>query len=326
MASRVLGGVAGSATADPSQLTAALVDIPSESRNEARIADEIEAALRDRPRIRDRPQRQRRAGAHRAGPAVAGAAGRTLDTVPVAGNLPSRREDGQLHGCGTADMKPGDAVSLHLAATVAEPCAALVFYECEEINSAATVWAGSSASCLTGCRPTWQSWASPPGDTSRPAARARCGSCSAPPKLAGIRRVPGWPTTQFTSWARWSGRHLSEDQCWLWPAGPVSPVSPCVPVAPSPVLPGAPAPPSPPTPPPPPSPPNSPRRRGRRAYHHCRRCRPRRRQHRRRRPRPRRRPRCCPPGLPVRLHRPRRRHRRHRRCHRRRRHHRCPPV
>ena len=32
---------------DPVALTAALVDIPSESRHEQRIADEIEAALRD---------------------------------------------------------------------------------------------------------------------------------------------------------------------------------------------------------------------------------------------------------------------------------------
>ncbi|HYQ35370.1 MAG TPA: succinyl-diaminopimelate desuccinylase, partial [Mycobacterium sp.] len=31
---------------DPIELTAALVDIPSESRDEARLADEVEAALR----------------------------------------------------------------------------------------------------------------------------------------------------------------------------------------------------------------------------------------------------------------------------------------
>ena len=62
-----------------------------------------------------------------------------LDTVPVAGNLPSRRENDVLHGCGTADMKSGDAVFLHLAATVAEPVhdLTLVLYDCEEIDSAA---------------------------------------------------------------------------------------------------------------------------------------------------------------------------------------------
>ena len=62
-----------------------------------------------------------------------------LDTVPVAGNLPSRLQGGELHGCGTADMKSGDAVFLHLAATVAEPVhdLTLVLYDCEEIDSAA---------------------------------------------------------------------------------------------------------------------------------------------------------------------------------------------
>ena len=44
-----------------------------------------------------------------------------------------------LHGCGTTDMKSGDAVFLHLAATVTEPAhdLTLVFYDCEEIESAA---------------------------------------------------------------------------------------------------------------------------------------------------------------------------------------------
>ena len=58
-----------------------------------------------------------------------------IDTVPVAGNLPSRRDGDELHGCGTSDMKSGDAVFLHLAATVDEPAhdITLVFYDCEEI-------------------------------------------------------------------------------------------------------------------------------------------------------------------------------------------------
>ncbi|CAM3370672.1 succinyl-diaminopimelate desuccinylase [Mycobacterium intermedium] len=125
---------------DPVDLTAALVDIPSESRDEGRIADEVEAALRAQTSgfeiIRNgnavlartawgRPSRVMLAG--------------HLDTVPVADNLPSRRDGGVLHGCGTADMKSGDAVFLHLAATVAEPAhdLTLVFYDCEEIDSAA---------------------------------------------------------------------------------------------------------------------------------------------------------------------------------------------
>ncbi|MBV9321927.1 MAG: succinyl-diaminopimelate desuccinylase [Mycobacterium sp.] len=126
--------------ADPVELTAALVDIPSESRFEARIADEVEAALRAQTSgfelIRNgnavlartqlgRPSRVLLAG--------------HLDTVPVADNLPSRRDGDLLHGCGTADMKSGDAVFLHLAATVTAPAhdLTLVFYDCEEIDSAA---------------------------------------------------------------------------------------------------------------------------------------------------------------------------------------------
>lgn len=125
---------------DPIALTAALVDIPSESRDEARIADEVEAALRAQTAgfevIRNGnavlartdlglPSRVLLAG--------------HLDTVPIADNLPSRVEDGQLYGCGTSDMKSGDAVFLHLAATVTNPAhdLTLVFYDCEEIEAAA---------------------------------------------------------------------------------------------------------------------------------------------------------------------------------------------
>jgi succinyl-diaminopimelate desuccinylase len=61
------------------------------------------------------------------------------DTVPAADNVPSRLDDGQLYGCGTSDMKSGDAVFLHLAATVAAPAhdITLVLYDCEEIEASA---------------------------------------------------------------------------------------------------------------------------------------------------------------------------------------------
>ena len=61
-----------------------------------------------------------------------------LDTVPIADNLPSRRDGTRLYGCGTSDMKAGDAVFLHVAASVAEPRhdLTLVFYDCEEIEAA----------------------------------------------------------------------------------------------------------------------------------------------------------------------------------------------
>lgn len=125
---------------DPVALTAALVDIPSESRNEKRIADEIEAALRAQAPhfevVRNGDAVLARTDLGR--PSRVILAGHT-DTVPAADNVPSRLEDGVLHGCGTSDMKSGDAVFLHLAATIAEPVhdITLVMYDCEEIESSA---------------------------------------------------------------------------------------------------------------------------------------------------------------------------------------------
>ena len=60
-----------------------------------------------------------------------------LDTVPEHDNLPSRLEDGILHGLGTCDMKGGVAVGLHLAATVPAPPrdVTYLFYECEEVEA-----------------------------------------------------------------------------------------------------------------------------------------------------------------------------------------------
>jgi succinyl-diaminopimelate desuccinylase len=125
---------------DPVALTAALVDIPSESRNEQRIADEIEAALREQTEnlevIRNGNSVLARTNLGR--PSRVLLAGHT-DTVPAADNLPSRFDGDELHGCGTSDMKSGDAVFLHLAATVANPThdLTLVMYDCEEIEAAA---------------------------------------------------------------------------------------------------------------------------------------------------------------------------------------------
>ncbi len=126
--------------ADPIALTAALVDIPSESRHEQRIADEIEHALRTQAPhfevIRNGDTVLARTNLGR--PSRVLLAGHT-DTVPAADNLPSRVEGGLMYGCGTSDMKSGDAVFLHLAATIAEPAhdLTLVMYDCEEIESSA---------------------------------------------------------------------------------------------------------------------------------------------------------------------------------------------
>ena len=126
-------------TGDPVELCAALVDMPSVSGDEAALADAVERALREQaPHLevlrsgdavlaRTELGRERRV-------LLAG----HLDTVPIADNLPSRRDGHLLHGCGTSDMKAGDAVIAHLAATVPEPRYDLtvVFYDCEEVEAA----------------------------------------------------------------------------------------------------------------------------------------------------------------------------------------------
>ncbi|MGB6182431.1 MAG: succinyl-diaminopimelate desuccinylase [Rhodococcus sp. (in: high G+C Gram-positive bacteria)] len=131
--------------ADPIDLTAALVDVTSVSRDEAVLADAVERALREQTtgfeivRFGDAVL----ARTNRGMPTRVILAGH-LDTVPIADNVPSRRErdsiEGDvLHGCGTVDMKSGDAVFLHLAATIDQPNAdlTLIFYDCEEIEASA---------------------------------------------------------------------------------------------------------------------------------------------------------------------------------------------
>ena len=127
-------------TADAVTLTRQLVDIESVSRNEQAIADLVEAALRALPHLtvvrRGHTVVARTSLGRTSRVVLAG----HLDTVPVNANLPSRLDEtaGILHGLGTCDMKGGDAVMLHVAATVPEPRHDLtfVFYDCEEIEAA----------------------------------------------------------------------------------------------------------------------------------------------------------------------------------------------
>jgi succinyl-diaminopimelate desuccinylase len=132
-------------TSDPVELTATLVDLPSVSGDEAAIADAVATALSEyAPHLE----------LTRSGNAVLartnlGLASRVvfaghLDTVPINGNVPHHRtgsgegDDLVLHGCGSVDMKSGDAVLLHVAASVTEPAHDLtfVFYDCEEVDAA----------------------------------------------------------------------------------------------------------------------------------------------------------------------------------------------
>ncbi|MGW2650263.1 succinyl-diaminopimelate desuccinylase [Streptomyces sp. NPDC001393] len=123
-------------TADVVTLTRALVDLPSESGREAEIADAVHAALRALPHLTvDRVGNSVVARTHLGRGERALIAGH-LDTVPAAGNLPSRLDGDRVHGLGACDMKGGVAVALRLAATVSAPVRDLtyVFYECEEVE------------------------------------------------------------------------------------------------------------------------------------------------------------------------------------------------
>src|SRR5690606_5759413 len=128
--------------ADPVDLTAALGGVGSVSGAEAGIADAVEAALRAQAPhlevVRNGDAVLARTNLGR--PSRIVFAGH-LDTVPVNDNLPSRRtgsgDDEVLHGLGSVDMKGGDAVFLHLAATLPEPRhdVTFVFYDCEEVEA-----------------------------------------------------------------------------------------------------------------------------------------------------------------------------------------------
>ncbi len=118
------------------ELTARLVDIPSESHGEAAITDWIEARLRaTAPWLTvDRVGENLVARTHLGRSQRLVLAGHT-DTVPINANLPSRVDGDVLWGCGTADMKSGLAVMLELACSVREPAVdtTYVFYEAEEV-------------------------------------------------------------------------------------------------------------------------------------------------------------------------------------------------
>ncbi|WP_029431660.1 succinyl-diaminopimelate desuccinylase [Blastococcus sp. URHD0036] len=128
-------------SADVLALTRALVDAPSVSGDEAALAGAVEAALRalgglEVERVGDSVLARTNLGR----PTRVVLAGH-LDTVPIADNVPSRLDGDRLYGCGTSDMKSGDAVILRLAARFgvpgAEPAHDLTFvlYDNEEVEA-----------------------------------------------------------------------------------------------------------------------------------------------------------------------------------------------
>jgi len=123
--------------ADPVALTRALVDIESVSGNEQVIADAVEEVLRAAPHLRVDRLGHTVVARTDLGRAQRVVLAGHLDTVPLAGNLPSTVDGELIHGCGTADMKSGVALALHLAVALAEPRydVTYLFYEAEEVDA-----------------------------------------------------------------------------------------------------------------------------------------------------------------------------------------------
>ena len=116
-------------------LAAELVDVPSESHQEAALADLFESRLRTSPhlavhRVDDNVvARSEHGREHRV--VIAG----HLDTVPANNNQGARIEGDRLYGLGACDMKGGLAAQLATALLVDESAidVTYVFYACEEV-------------------------------------------------------------------------------------------------------------------------------------------------------------------------------------------------
>lgn len=122
-------------------LTRALCDLPSVSGQERAIADAVEAALRGLPHLEVLRDGDAVVARTRLGRSERVVVAGHLDTVPIAGNLPTelREEDGTtvVWGRGTVDMKAGVAVQLAAAAALRAPTRDVtwVFYDNEEVAS-----------------------------------------------------------------------------------------------------------------------------------------------------------------------------------------------
>ena len=129
-------------TADVVDLTQVLCDVESVSGDEGPIADAVEAALKRLAHLEVVRDGDAVVARTRLGRAERVVLAGHLDTVPVAGNLPVRREGdeetGLLVGRGTADMKGGVAVQLKVAAALPAPSRDItfVFYDHEEVDAA----------------------------------------------------------------------------------------------------------------------------------------------------------------------------------------------
>ncbi len=132
-------------SADLVDLTRVLCDVPSVSGEEQVLADAVETALRACAHLEVLRDGDAVIARTRLGRASRVVIAGHLDTVPIAGNLPSRLQhaeggdagDDELWGRGTVDMKGGVAVALSLARRLVAPTRDVtwVFYDHEEVEA-----------------------------------------------------------------------------------------------------------------------------------------------------------------------------------------------
>ena len=117
-------------------LTAALVDIPSVSHDEAEITDVIEAELRSLDHLTVDRIGNNLVGRTELGRDRRIVLGGHTDTVPANGNAEARIDGDVLWGLGSADMKGGVAIIIELARRIASPAVDVTYilYACEEVG------------------------------------------------------------------------------------------------------------------------------------------------------------------------------------------------
>lgn len=108
-----------------------LVDIPSVTRDEQRIADAVQERVGTNGDFTLRRWRHGLLATPKGSDPKALLVGH-LDTVPPSPQQTRRRVDGRLYGCGTSDMKAGVAVMLEMYERHPEASVAYLFYDREE--------------------------------------------------------------------------------------------------------------------------------------------------------------------------------------------------
>lgn len=128
-------------TSNLTQLTMALCDIESVSGNEKQISDQVQELLSKAPNLQLFRDGNTVIAKTKLGRSQTVIIAGHLDTVPVAGNLPSSlhhfEREQVIIGRGTVDMKAGVAVMLKLAMEVTNPIHDItyIFYDNEEVAS-----------------------------------------------------------------------------------------------------------------------------------------------------------------------------------------------